>query len=180
MMSRTVIGIFDDKASADEALTALSHNGFNDEQVDCSSARVPSMSAESRNESRENADNAVIHFFRSLFGNDEHADKYTRAAKGRSIITVHAADDESANEAAEIMDDCGAIDVDDKRGSVEVEGNQMRDMSIDSRTDVDMSEKRLRSCIIERPVESQYRLREQRMQDEQEQLNPNNELDNSF
>jgi len=108
-MSRTVVGIFKEEAEAKEAITALHHNGFNEEQVDCSTAKIPSMSAETRTQNRENhteEDNAVVRFFKSLFNDDdEHVHKFSRAARGRTIITVHTNDEAAAAEAVEILED---------------------------------------------------------------------------
>ncbi len=70
----------------------------------------------SRTSNHDSDDNGITRFFKNLFGDDDDdADKYSRVA-GRSqcIVTVHASTNDEAEEAADILDDCGAINVDER------------------------------------------------------------------
>ena len=59
-------------------------------------------------------------FFASLFGMDDddetrrRRDNYTTVAARHSVVTVHTVDAEEAERAADILDDAGAIDVDEQ------------------------------------------------------------------
>ena len=59
-------------------------------------------------------------FFASLFGMDDddetrrRRDNYTTVAARHSVVTVHTVDAEEAERAADILDDAGAIDVDER------------------------------------------------------------------
>lgn len=56
----------------------------------------------------------VGNFFSNLFGNDEDASRYADASRNRAIVTVHTNSMEEAERAADVMDECGAIDVDNQ------------------------------------------------------------------
>ncbi len=62
-------------------------------------------------------ESGISKFFKSLFGGDDDnddADKYTRvASQAQSIVTVHAQSRDEAERVADILDDNGAVDVDE-------------------------------------------------------------------
>lgn len=127
-------------------------------------------------------------FFSSLFGGDETtARNYTNAANDAdAILTVHADSADRARAAAEILDRNGAIDVDgrmsgsDSRqnltGTANTTQNTTRDtanaqenMAIPvieeelqvGKREVETGGARIRSRVIEKPVEASVRLREE-------------------
>jgi stress response protein YsnF len=125
--------------------------------------------------------NAFTDFFNNLFGggNDDNddADRYSRVAEGsNSIVTVHAQSREEAERAAEILDSCGAIDVDERSaqygsmsaGRSESTGDRREttiprveeSLNVGKRTE-ESGGVRVRSRIVERPVEEHVRLREE-------------------
>jgi stress response protein YsnF len=109
-MSQTVIGIFDQEDEARKALEQLESNGFLSSQVDLSTSSRRVLTDDERTD--DDFGDKVSRFFRSLFGNEE-SDKYTNVARNRPIVTVIAQSDEEATRASEILDNCGAIDVDE-------------------------------------------------------------------
>jgi len=136
---------------------------------------------------REEKGNAVTRFFNSLFGDDtDDSRKYSSLSeKADTIVTVHASSVTQAEEAANILDSCGAMDVDE--GSMVNDtyaqtGAYGRSSELSDRSDVNNEEEkidviredlqvgkrsvetggvRIRSRIIEKPVEENLRLREE-------------------
>ncbi len=142
----------------------------------------------------------VSRFFKNLFGdNDDDADRYSTVAnKTGCVVTVHAQSDEEAERAADILDEYGAVDVNERAAAYGYSGKTSgsssdRDSSDrtsfdrtgydGANTDVNESDTlnvikedvqigkrevetggvRLRSRIVERPVEEQIRLREEKV-----------------
>jgi hypothetical protein len=65
--------------------------------------------------SKDRKGNAITRFFNSLFGdNSDDAKKYSAVSqRADSIVTVHAGNSEQAEEAANILDASGAMDIDE-------------------------------------------------------------------
>jgi uncharacterized protein (TIGR02271 family) len=204
-MAHTVVGFFDNAADAQDAIVKLTKYGINRERVDVSnsgSGNVSNTTDNRYNDSRWDKDrdheNGITRFFKNLFGDDDNdADKYSRvASRAQSIVTVHANSSDEAEQAADILDDCGAVNVDERAAeygytgsgntrSANYPGNSGNlDTSDDYRdSDRNRTEKldviredleigkreverggvRLRSRIVERPVEETVRLREERV-----------------
>ena len=203
-MTHTVVGFFDNAADAQNAVVKLTKYGINREKVDVSNSSSANSSYVNetrsndyrRSEDRE-PENAIARFFKNLFGdNDNDAEKYSRvASRAQSIVTVHTDSKEEAEQAADILDDCGAVNVDeraaqygysgtgDSRSANYVGNSDNIDTSNYQETDENKTEKldviredlevgkreverggvRLRSRIVERPVEETIRLREERV-----------------
>lgn len=146
-------------------------------------------------------------FFRSLFGTDDKSDHYSRYARNGSVVTVHANSEMEAERAADIMDEYGAVNLDERAagytaGAVGAAGaaatdTTRRDMDTAStdksipiieenlhvgKREVETGGVRVRSRIIERPVEEHLRLREEHVDVERRPVNrPATEADmNSF
>lgn len=200
-MAQTVIGFFDNRSEAERAVEQLASAGISRDRIDISSGRGGnsttgvSYSDSDNDRSRGDNENGISRFFKNLFGdNDDEADRYSRVA-GTSdcIVTVHAQSDSEADRAADLLDEYGAIDVDERSSSLgNVSGSRSdvgdrmdisersdissradvtsdRDSSIpiireDLHVDKRMEERggvRVRSRIVERPVEEHVRLREE-------------------
>ncbi len=186
-MSHTVIGLFENKRSAQEALEQLVSRGLNRDSIDISNDCAGSSSAGSVNVSRteDRDEDSITQFFNSLFGSTKQSTAYSDAARScDSIVTVHARSIDEARSAADILDKCGAIDI-DERASQYGYTNESGSMESDrSRADMDRSDTarsipvieeqmhvgkrsvegggvRIRSRIVERPVEERLRLREE-------------------
>ncbi len=126
---------------------------------------------------------SIGRFFSNLFSDDhQEADRYTHvASQSNSIVTVHADSHERAEQAAEILDRCGAVDVNERSEQVgyNTTANQTATVSNDrtaetgqtlkvveenlrvGKREVETGGARLRSRIVSRPVEESLRLREE-------------------
>jgi len=222
-MAQTVIGVFDNSREAQNAVDNLVSNGFSRSSIDISNnndSAYGSSSGSTYNKRDRDGDgdvdfgDKVGNFFSSLFGGDE-ADKYSRVASKGCVVTVHAQTMEEAERAADILDEYGSVDVNDRAmklgygssaaptGFVDTTTSGYADTSsLDTdRLDTDTSfrdrdtidpEKsipiieenlnvgkrevttggvRLRSRIVERPVEEHLRLREEHVTVERNPVN---------
>ncbi len=153
---------------------------------------------------------SIGNFFSSLFGlDDDDTNRYSRVAERSSIVTVHAQSEDEAERAADILDDNGAVDVNERdaqystnaysgtTGTVGTDANYNttdfnrtnadynttdvtnRTNALDTTGDqtlkvveenlqvgkrqVETGGVRVRSRIVERPVEENLRLREERV-----------------
>jgi len=198
-MSHTVIGFFKHENDAQKAIQRLEEMGISNDQVDVSrgtgTLESTSASSETRhgNSDRDN-DNAITRFFKNLFGDDnDDADRYaTIGNKGYSIVTVHASTASDAERAADVLDDAGAADVDatyrqyssdrqytgdrqqasdDRETEREVIIPKIQEeLQIGKRT-VESGGVRVKSRIVERPVEENIRLREERVRVDRQAVN---------
>jgi len=205
-MAHTVVGFFDNASDAQDAVIKLTKYGINRERVDVSNSGTGNVTntgtdtryTDSRSDNDRDHENGITRFFKNLFGDDDNdADKYSRvASKAQSIVTVHANSSEEAEQAADILDDCGAVNVDERAAeygytgsgntrSANYLGNSgnldtsddyrdsgrnrtekldviREDLEVGKR-EVERGGVRLRSRIVERPVEETVRLREERV-----------------
>lgn len=199
-MSQTVIGFFDERSEAMEAVEKLVDRGVPREQIDISGSTMGDTyntgstydtdTNRNRSSDDDDGDNAITRFFKNLFGgDDDDTNKYSRVAeRADTILTVHCTSRDEAEDVADILDDCGAIDVDKKaqeygygsRGTTSgAYNNEESDFDrgdtgsdkIDVvREDIEIGKRevetggvRLRSRIVEVPVEETIRLREERV-----------------
>jgi uncharacterized protein (TIGR02271 family) len=152
------------------------------------------------------AEDGIGNFFSNLFGSDhEDTRAYTNATRsGRSVVTVHAASADEAERARDLLDDNGAIDVYEgyAQGAYGTSGAQGYAASGTQATDtaeggtLNIIEEnlqvgkrveqtggaRIRSRIIEKPVEEHVRLREEHVNIQRRDVNrPATEADfNAF
>ncbi|RNI31618.1 YsnF/AvaK domain-containing protein [Rufibacter latericius] len=181
-MAQTVVGIFDQTAEAEGAVQHLRSLGLSEANIDISRARtsVDATTASSTPSHHE----GIKGFFRSLFHNNEnHARTFSHVASySESIVTVHAQTLEEAHLAAETLDRYGAIDVDLRAQeygyapdtsfpddqvaefTTDTPANNTTIPIVEENLQVDKREvatggTRLRSRIVERPVEQHLRLR---------------------
>jgi uncharacterized protein (TIGR02271 family) len=189
-MAQTVIGMFDNASEAQEAVQKLTSKGFSRDRIDVSNSTAGS----SDTSTRKDEGSGIGNFFRNLFNDDDETDKYSHVARhSQSLVTVHAQTQDEAEDAADILDDCGAVNVDERAASLGYSGagvNSTADRSSDTATtgftdtDTDITGQstkipiieenlevgkrevlrggtRIRSRIVERPVEESLRLREE-------------------
>jgi len=196
-MSQTVIGIFEHSVQAHDAKAHLLANGFSSDNVDITKGN-PSTDSTSNSSQEEGIGDRISNFFKNLFSDENEAASHTSAARRGTIVTVHAQTSEDASRAADILNEYGAVDVDDynRRGNDYTSTSNVMDdstdysisarttgtgLSSDRLTDTDETDKinvikedlqvgkrevetggvRLRSRIVERPVEESIRLREE-------------------
>lgn len=221
-MAQTVIGFFDTASEAQKAVDQLVNSGFSRDNIDLSAARdgvadttgttgtttTHNETTTTRDDSNESG---IGKFFSSLFGSDDDNNETTKnrantygqvASQSDAIVTVHAMSDDEAERAADILDEAGAFDIDERasqygftdRGTVgahetigvtgstydtnvdttpaalpvdnvEADGTIkviQEDLQIGKRT-VETGGVRVRSRIVEKPVEESLRLREERV-----------------
>lgn len=171
-MSHTVIGIFEYTNEAQEAKSYLLANGFSNENVDINTSGSYGEGTTTKTTSEgseEGYGDRISNFFGNLFESDHDASVHTEAARKGTIVTVHAKDSKSAQEALEILDNYGAVDVNEySEGSKgTTHGNNAipvieEELQVGKR-EVETGGVRLRSRIVERPVEESIRLREERV-----------------
>jgi len=221
-MAQTVIGIFNNSSEAQKAVQELVSEGISRDRIDISNNNSGSSSSASTSGSTsssysssdnystsEHEESGVSRFFKNLFGDDDDdATKYsTVASRAQSIVTVHSQSSDEAERVADILDDNGAVDVDEhaakygftgsgSTGSSYNAGSNLQDADYTGRTTAsdstsrtDFSDStdterkipiieenlevgkrqvqtggvRVRSRIVERPVEESVRLREERV-----------------
>lgn len=175
-MELTVVGVFDDATEAKKAVDKLVSEGFTRDQIDMSTHTAQTDTYEDDYE-----DSGVVKFFKNLFGDDEDDHrKYSTVGSRGSIVTVHAMTEDRAEDAADILDDFGALNVHDRAEQYGY-GNRMADMDADydnvdgqnikiieesinvGKQTVETGGVRLKSRVVSRPVEETVRLREERV-----------------
>ena len=205
-MSQTVVGMFNTAAEAQKASQMLSAAGFKMEHIDVANntagmGGAGSTAANALKADKDPSDyrnssgtategvadaagrsgDSISNFFSSLFGGDDDdtTQRYAHAARNSgSIVTVHCHSAENAEQAADILDEAGAVDVDEHAaatgyansnslaaGAQNAEGAMSakvieESLQVGKRTE-QTGGARLRSRIVERPVEASVRLREE-------------------
>lgn len=101
-MSQTIVGVFDDPSDAQEAIQQLLIDGFSRADIDLS---LP--------ESVQGGDR-FSNFFSSLFGANVGKSYAEVARQSGAIVTVHADTQDEARRATEILDEAGALDMDER------------------------------------------------------------------
>lgn len=190
-MTHTIIGLFDSKTEAQAAMRDLVAAGFAEENIDFSNRRYDEAAASTNaaTSTQSTTGGGVSGFFNSLFGGDTpEARNYTNAATdAEAILTVQTDSDERSRQIAEILDRNGAIDVDERSAQYDASYAQSggataaRDTTTENRaattgdTTIPVIEEelqvgkrqvqgggvRVRSRVIEKPVEETLRLREE-------------------
>lgn len=120
--THTVVGIFDSDIDAQDAVDKLIEDGFNRSEIDIHNRRDVNADFESSDQEPEHhsysepKESGLTKFFKTIFGNnDEDAERHYRvAAAGGAIVTVYAKSEEAASRAADILDDKGAINVNER------------------------------------------------------------------
>jgi uncharacterized protein (TIGR02271 family) len=185
-MTHTVIGLFDNKNEARVAMEELVEQGFVRENIDVSDKRYDDSATTTGTTTTDTGvGDSISNFFGSLFGDDQTtAQNYTNAAyDADAILTVQVDSPERARAAAEILDRHGAIDVDnnsaqynqqnyaqtsgttENTATAKTEGEMSipvieEELQVGKRA-VERGGARIRSRVIEKPVEANLRLREE-------------------
>lgn len=107
-MTQTVIGFFKNRDHAYKAVDALTREGFDISNIDISyDYGKPGERDEDYDKS-----NKITRFFKSLFSDDDDkVSRYSEAARDNTLLTVHIDDVRRAELAADILDNNGAIDI---------------------------------------------------------------------
>jgi len=193
-MAQTVIGIFDNASEAQQALQQLVSSGFSEDRIDISTANNGTGNTTTGSTTDNYDDDSFSGFFRSLFDSNDDVDRYTTVGRRGTVITVHAQSMQEAERAADILDNNGAVDIDERAqqfggttsntgttGTVgtsdfsDQNSNQSikiieEELQVGKRV-VETGGARLRSRIIEKPVEESLRLRHERIRIERNPVN---------
>ena len=185
-MTHTVIGLFDSKTEAQAAARDLEAAGFAKENIDFSNRRFDETTTTSATTSTPGT-GGISGFFNSLFGDDTTtAQNYTNVASDtEAILTIQTDSDERSRQIAEILDRNGAVDVDERSAQYQANyaqsGGTTQTATTENRTaatgdmkipiveeqmqvgkrEVEGGGVRVRSRVIEKPVEETLRLREE-------------------
>ena len=178
-MAQTVIGMFDNATEAQQAVQELLDKGFTQSNIDISNQNTAGTASSTTDTSREDDNDGIGGFFKSLFSDDDdYADRYSHVARrSGSIVTVHVQSSDEAERAADILDDNGAVDVNERASQYGYSGRTgiadtntaggtipiiEENLQVGKR-EVETGGARLRSTIVERPVEETLRLRQERV-----------------
>lgn len=187
IMSITVVGIFDNAGDVAQARERLESSGIGIESIRVDAHATgdgDTLAAEPEKEDRRG-------FFARLFGfgddeTDERPGTYAEAVRrGSTVMSVQVRDEDEADRIEDILEECGAIDIDERAeqwraGGYErydgtapaytpeqrdEERNRMQtvqeEMKIGKRN-VERGGLRVHRYVTERPVEEQLTLREER------------------
>ena len=193
-MALTVIGVFDNASQARQAVENLVDAGMMRQNIDLSLqsdltadyGNTYSTTNSTHMDDDKDTGSSIGNFFSSLFGNDDDADRYTKATETGSLVTVHAQTEDQAEKAADILDEAGAVDVNERTpvydsltsqpsasmgaaftDTKQPDGDQTikvieENLEVGKRI-VETGGVRLRSRIVAKPVEESIRLREERV-----------------
>lgn len=187
-MAYTVVGIFDSRSQARAAMDELIQNGFVADDIDISegisgnNTTAGSTTTNTNTTNDSSVGDSVSNFFSNLFGDETTARNYSEVARSsEAILTVQVDSQDRANRVAEIFDRNGAVDVDDRamqyqqnfsqttgttQNQTAMQGETIpvieENLQVGKRT-VEQGGVRLRSRVIEKPVEETLRLRQERV-----------------
>ena len=184
-MNKTVVAIFNSADEAQGAADQLSAKGFSRDHIDVFSGRNSTVE-------EDDGESGISRFFKNLFGSDDDKrERYAKVAKRGYLVTVYADSEEEAERAAGLLDNYGAIDVDEdydrnisdrdedydskeRTDDIEVNKNKTipvieEDIRVGKR-EVPTGGVRIRSRIVEKPVEENVRLREEHIHVERKKV----------
>jgi uncharacterized protein (TIGR02271 family) len=182
----------DTTADINRNLDSVSGSNYSsDSTIDSTSGNTFDRTYNKDYDTNRDEESGISKFFRNLFGDDDDEVKTYSGVANRSgsIVTVHAQSSDEAERAADILDDYGAVDVNERASQYGLRSNTGSDTGSSSGnyasgTDITSNEStssipiieenlnvgkrqvqtggaRLRSRIVERPVEESLRLREE-------------------
>jgi len=187
-MKHTVIGVFENTSDSSKAVEKLTKSGFSRSDIDLSVN--DNKDRVTTNEKHEEED-GFTRFFNNLFGNNDRSKYYSEVSRrSSSLITVHSKSNEEAHKAASILDEYGAVDIDERAAQYGYKrdnrpGTDPRAKHRDTSTTIPVIEEelhvgkrevvtggaRVRSRIVEKPVEETLRLRHERVNIERNPVN---------
>jgi stress response protein YsnF len=109
-MSQTVIGIFENSVEAYQAKQTLVNRGFNPDDIDINDNLDTENDRNTDGQLTDTTDR-ISNFFSRLFDSHDETDKYTKVGRTGTIMTVHTKNMQQALDASNILDDYGAVDV---------------------------------------------------------------------
>ncbi|MBC7750087.1 MAG: hypothetical protein H7Z76_16210 [Methylotenera sp.] len=145
-MSQTVIGTFDSPNEAIEAVENLMNKGFNCEDIEL----LQNNATNESNAPIENDDtgSGISHFFKNLFNDDENSSD-SKSGKRGTMISVYTKSDDEAERAADILDECGAVDIDEKATEFRSNAASGPDRNLTNLSDMDADQTADRTIPID-------------------------------
>ncbi|HEX8354055.1 MAG TPA: DUF2382 domain-containing protein [Pyrinomonadaceae bacterium] len=193
-MSKTIVGLFDNYREAQRAVVELVESGVSREDIGITSRDYAGDAGSESHGDDDGFGDKIGNFFSNLFGDDsEHASHYSEAvSRGGAVVTVDAESDDVADRAEAILNRFGG-DVDEQDASPRqgaymgsetaetgrtdvAEGGEARIPVIQEelrvgKREVEGGGVRVRTRVVERPVEEVVRLREERVNVERRPVN---------
>jgi uncharacterized protein (TIGR02271 family) len=124
-MASTLAGVFDDYDGAEQAREQLTAAGFRRDAIQLTPERSAWGTGDATYGGRVQKQGGLRGFFAELFGtnDDESHGHYSEAVRrGSMVLTVEVGDDQQIEQASRILEDCGAIDVDQRIESWKASG----------------------------------------------------------
>jgi uncharacterized protein (TIGR02271 family) len=112
-MSQTVIGIFEHANQAQEAKAYLVANGFNSENIDINTIAGSNYGDSTVNQEEDSIGDKIGKFFSNLFSDEDDVSSHVDAARRGTTVTVFANTEDQTLQAVQILDNFGAVDVND-------------------------------------------------------------------
>lgn len=169
--------MFKDNETAEHASRKLTNEGFEEENITV--FRFRNGNSEDTETKAVHEDEETGGFWDWVFGDDkETRAKYSAAGASNTVVTVISASSERANDAKPILDDMGAIDVHEEYenahgGTLDNQRNMtdendevipvIKESIAVGKRNVETGGVKVRSAIIERPVEEHIRLHKERV-----------------
>ena len=131
-MNSVLVGMFDTQLQASQARAKLLAAGFTANEVivtgDTTSSSTSTTTVSSGSQEPEK-EGAISRFFHSLFGGDDAAERQVEGAtykeafrRGACSVSVTTVNDDEADKAERILNECGAVDVDERSAQWRQEG----------------------------------------------------------
>lgn len=182
-MSSTLVAVFDEHSEAQQACSKLQSAGIDKRAIQLNGSDPATLPVERRSDS-DDQPGAISRFFSDLFGIDDepNAKHYSEAMRhGNTVLTVSVADEDRVGEISDLLDDCGAVNVDERAeqwqgaAGIPASGQPMartdsgdnetlkvveENMQVGTRT-LQKGNVRVHRRMIETPVEEQVSLRDE-------------------
>jgi len=123
--NNTVVGVFDDYSTAERVAQDLTNAGIPRESIEVKSNFM--TGAAGRSHSDESHEGGISGFFHRLFGQDEEHSHYSEAIRRGSAVVCVTAPQERLDQAIEIMNSAGAIDIDRRVAAYRETGYERHD-----------------------------------------------------
>jgi len=122
--TRTVVGVFDDRSTAQNVVEELVNSGFERSSIEINSHDSYASDAARGNtgltgEVRDHSGGGISGFFRRMFGDNDRDNygNYAEAVRRGSTMVSVTTNEQNAERAADILDRNGAVDVDERAQS---------------------------------------------------------------
>jgi uncharacterized protein (TIGR02271 family) len=171
-MDNTIVGVFGDYSTAERVARDLTNAGIPRTAIDVRSNYRTGAAGRGFDNGEEEG-GGISGFFRRVFGGEETGGRYAEAVeRGNAVVCVTAAEAQ-LDQAVEIMNSAGAIDIDRREETVEradlrgsTEGGSVpvieEELQVGKRT-VQRGGVRVYSRVVDEPVEETVELREERV-----------------